>query len=237
MIEARGGRVLRLPALEIEPLAGSPGLDAALAALPESRLAVFVSANAVTHGLAAVNQRLGRFPGAVAVAAVGRATAAALSAAGVPAGIVPAGRGDSEALLAHPALADVGGATVVIFSGTGGRGLLARTLRERGAHVLSAECYRRVPAADDPSSIVSRWSKGEIDIAVITSVDSLNALRERLGEAGRRLLAATPAVVMSERVAAAARGTVAQALVAGDTSDAGIVEAIARWRRAAARRG
>jgi len=236
MVTARGGRALRLPALEIEPLPDSPELDAALAALPGSRLAIFVSANAVIHGLSAVRQRFGEFPGGVVVAAVGRATAAALAAAGVPADIVPTGRGDSEALLADAALADLDGATVVIFSGGGGRGLLARALRERGAHVLGAECYRRVPATGDPSSIVKRWSQGEVDIVVITSVDSLHALRERLGEHGRRLLAGTPAVVMSARVAAAARGVVAQALIADDTSDAGIIEAIARWRRAAARR-
>jgi uroporphyrinogen-III synthase len=87
-----------------------------------------------------------------------------------------------------------------------------------------------VRSASDPSAVLAQWRAGAIDIAVVTSVESLHALADLLGDEGRALMRATPAVVMSRRVAEAARGTVSEALVAEDMSDAGIVEAIARWR-------
>ena len=52
-----GARVLHFPALEITPVGESPALDAALAALPRQDIAIFVSANAVEMGLAALEAR------------------------------------------------------------------------------------------------------------------------------------------------------------------------------------
>jgi uroporphyrinogen-III synthase len=60
-LEAEGARVLCCPSLEIVPVDPAGASLAALAGLGEARLAIFVSANAVLHGLAAA-RRHGPWP-------------------------------------------------------------------------------------------------------------------------------------------------------------------------------
>ena len=66
-----GAEVIVFPTLEIVGTSLSRESEAALASLAEASLAVFVSANAVEHGLAAAVAR-GPWPGAVRAATVGR---------------------------------------------------------------------------------------------------------------------------------------------------------------------
>src|SRR5205814_10419617 len=83
-----GARTFVFPALVIEPLPPSPSLDAALAHLSDCDLAIFVSANAVAHGLpAALRGRT--WPSRTRVAAIGEATARALRNSGFDAVISP----------------------------------------------------------------------------------------------------------------------------------------------------
>jgi uroporphyrinogen-III synthase len=130
LIEARGGRAIRFPTLEIrEP--SDPALAEALLRTADSfDVLLFVSANAVDRAAA----HLPKGPRA-AIGAVGEATARALRTHGLEPSILPAGQWDSEGLLAAPALAEVHGRRVLIVRGEGGRPLLGEQLAARGAEV------------------------------------------------------------------------------------------------------
>jgi uroporphyrinogen-III synthase len=147
----------------------------------------------------------GHLPMVPRLAAVGRATAQALTATGRAPDLVPAGRFDSESLLALPQLADLRGQRVLIVRGTGGRALLGDTLVARGAKLAYAEVYRRALPETDPAPLLARWRQ-DVQLATATSGEVLNNLLTLVGERGRRLLLATPLVVISTRTARSARG-------------------------------
>ncbi len=168
---------------------------------------VFTSRNAVELALALVGEAAGEgtWPRAARLAAVGRATAAALTAAGRAPDLVPPERYDSESLTALPGLADMAGQRVLIVRGEGGRALLGEVLSERGARVEFAEVYRRVRPALDPQPLIARWP-ADVGLVIATSDEVLLNLVDMLGAAGRDRLLATPLVVISERTAQTARG-------------------------------
>jgi len=188
-------------ALVIEPVPSSPALEAALDRLPACGLAIFVSANAVEHGLAAARRR-GPWPASVRVAAIGEATAQALRNSGFARVISPEGRHDSETLLAHEELRSVEGLDVLIFRGAGGRELLRDTLSSRGARVTYAECYRRARPAGESAPLVEAWARGAIQAVSVLSAETLENFVEMVGEAGAPYLGATALIVAHPAVAA-----------------------------------
>jgi uroporphyrinogen-III synthase len=200
LIEEAGGRAISFPTVEILP-AEDPASARRLLAQSWDLL-IFVSRNAVEQAIDLLPG--GRLPERPVLAAVGAATAAALAVAGRGPELVPDGRFDSEALLALPQLADMGGKRVLIVRGQGGRPFLGDALSARGAEVTYAEVYRRVlPQADGPN-LTARWSR-DVQLATATSGEVLNNLLTLVGDAGRGALLATPLVVVSERTAETAR--------------------------------
>ena len=139
-VRAAGGTPIVFPTIEILPPPDPVAVQSVLARLHEFDFAVFISQNAV---LQAERLRRGPWPGGVRAAAVGAGTAAALRDAGIGPVIAPRDGGDSEALAALPEFRDLGGRSVVIFRGAGGRSWLRDTLAARGARVEYAECYVR----------------------------------------------------------------------------------------------
>lgn len=228
-VEAAGGRAVRFPVIEIAGVEEPEALSPVLQRLDSFHLAVFVSVNAVEHGLALARQHR-PWPASLAVAAVGAATARALERAGLHVGVQPAGRFDSESLLAHPALSAtaVDGQDLVIFRGRGGRALLGDTLVRRGARVCYAEVYRRVRPAGAGVPPLDR-----VDAAVVTSVEGLENLCAMVPRGRLEALLATPLVVVSGRLASAAaeRGWQAPVVVAARAGDDAVVAALAAWRR------
>jgi uroporphyrinogen-III synthase len=221
-IERQGGVGVALPAIVIRPIESAPA--------PESDLVVFVSVNAVEHGVRLVQKTAG-----TRIAAIGPATAAALAEAGMPADIVPDANFDTEALLAHPALAGTPVARATIIRGEGGRELLRETLLARGAAVEIREVYRRErPAVDSArlEEVESKWAEGGVDVVTLTSVQTLDHLLEMLTERGRALLKNTAIVAPSRRIEEAARraGLEGHAVLATGADDAAIIGALARWR-------
>jgi uroporphyrinogen-III synthase len=214
LIESAGGRAIRFPTLAIAP-AADPGPARALLGEPWDLL-VFVSRNAVEQALALGGD--GRWPGAVRLAAIGAATAAALAQCGRAPDLVPPERFDSESLLALPGLLDLTGRRVLIVRGEGGRALLAEVLAGRGALVQYAEVYRRVRPSPDPSGLIARWAE-TVQLASATSEESLVNLMEILGPAGRERLLATPLAVLSQRTALAARALGFRTVGAAERAD------------------
>ena len=193
-IDAAGGRSIPFPVIEIVPRSMTE-IDEDSARLHTPDIVIYVSRNAVEHGLAWNSRGL--------VAAVGPSTAAALEAAGRIVDIVPEIGFDSESLLAEPAMNDVAGKTVRIVRGIGGRELLADTLRERGASVEYLAVYeRRLPSYPDTEldELARRWLSGDIDVVTVMSVESLKNLLTLLPASCITALAKTPLVTPAARV-------------------------------------
>lgn len=234
MIAAEGGEPVSFPALAIEPALEPERVRQTLVELGAFDFAVFVSANAVDYGLAMMTLP---WPAGIAIAAVGRGTAQALNGFGLTVDVVPAEGADSEALLAQPQLEQVRGKRIVIFRGTGGRELLAETLRQRGADVRVIECYRRTRPDVDPAELIARWQQGAIHAVTALSGETLGNLWTMLGAAGQKLLMATPLFVPHLRIAdrAAERGLTEVCITA--PGDAGIVRGLCTWFSLSSRRG
>ena len=192
-IESQGGIAHLFPVIEI--LAGnSAAIEAQVARLQTPDITVFISRNAVRHGL----------PYATGdIAAIGPATAAALRAAGTAVDICPDAGFDSEHLLAEAAFDDVADKTIRIIRGENGRDLLASTLRERGAHVDYVCTYSRATpeySKSDLASLEQHWRKGDISAVTVMSVHSLRNLNTLLPDWCREQMSLTPLVTPAARV-------------------------------------
>jgi uroporphyrinogen-III synthase len=232
LIEAQGGTAIRFPVIEILPARDARAARAAMARLDEFSLVIFISPNAVRHGLALVDS----MPVRARIAAVGESSAAALEEAGLQAVLRPADGASSEALLALPELggASVAGCRILIVRGEGGRQVLGCTLSKRGARVTYAEVYRRARPDVDAGGVVERGRAGGIDAIVVTSVQGLENLFDMLGEGGTGWLERAGYVVIGERLRARARdlGVKEEPVVATRADDEALVEALIRWREA-----
>jgi uroporphyrinogen-III synthase len=221
-ITQRGGTAIAFPSVEIEAVAAT--------AASGHDLVVFVSVNAVAHGVHLIEKGP-----ATRIAAIGKATAAALAQTSLPADIVPEAGFNSEALLAHPDLTLASGARVLIVRGAGGRELLQETFAARGLIVETREVYQRVrPVVEDAlrNALEERWVNEGIDVVTATSIETLHNLHEMLSERGRQLLREATLLVASRRIAeaAAASGLNGTVIVANGADDASMIGALARWR-------
>jgi uroporphyrinogen-III synthase len=217
-----GATAIAFPAVDIEALAASiaSGHD----------LVVFVSVNAVAHGVHLIEKGP-----ATRVAAIGKATAAALAQTSLPADIVPEAGFNSEALLAHPDLTLSSGARVLIVHGAGGRELLQESFLARGLLVETREVYRRIRPAIDASirdALEQRWLDEGIDVVTATSIETLHNLIAMLSERGRESLRDTVLLVASRRIGEAAReaGLNGPVIVAKGADDVSMIGALAYWR-------
>lgn len=222
LIEAAGGEALRFPTIAIAPC------DAALAH-PATAYdwAVFLSPNAVEHGLA----RLGPSAACPRLAAVGPGTARALAARGQAEVLHPPGDWRSEGLLALPEFADVAGRRILLVRGRGGRELLAETLAARGARVDVLEVYeRRIPEAD-LTPLLQWWENGHLHAITVTSNAALANLNAMLPGPARAWLRRTQVVGVSARVLqlADALGIEIPPLVSAAPDDAALVETLSAW--------
>jgi len=193
-IEEKGGEVICFPALDIVPR-DRIRIDNDAAALAAPDIAIFVSRNAVDHGLVYAK-------GAVK-AAIGPATATAIRSAGQTVEINPENGYDSESLLAEPALHEVAGKQVRIIRGSKGRELLADTLRERGASVAYLSVYERKLPAVSPELLVeveTAWRDGKINAITVMSVATLQNLGALLPEWCASQLENMPLVTPAARV-------------------------------------
>ncbi|MEX0374738.1 uroporphyrinogen-III synthase [Spiribacter pallidus] len=209
MLASRGALVLQRPTLAIEPLP----VQAPPTRKPD--WVVFISPNAVRYGLPAL---AGSGLVAGAVAAVGPGTASALNQAGVTVTVAPIRGGGAEALLAEPAFDPAPGQRVLIIRGEGGRRRLQAPLQARGVILEELAVYRRMPAAcrlDVPDD----WLAVQLDAAVVTSVAGLQGLLAMATPAALEWVMDAALVVVSERVAAAARQAGWVAVTVADGAD------------------
>ena len=196
LIALHGGKALRFPTLEIQPLeVGDELIETAL----QRDWLVFTSTNAVDFALRALSGKMAKLQ-TLQLAAVGNATASALQQAGLKVACVPATEFSSEGLLAQPAMHQVTGRKITIVRGLGGREKLAQTLRSRGAEVDYLEVYHRSRPEIDNSLLTQHLHDGSLQVSTITSGEALQNLLAMLDKASVTLLRKVPLVVVSERL-------------------------------------
>lgn len=192
--QAAGWRLRVLPVLRTREREAAPALAAALACdwrVATSPVAVRVAA------------RAGAWPTQGVDLAVGGGTAAALQAAGARDVRQPA-RMDSEGLLALPELAEAVAGPIGLLTAPGGRGLIASTLRARGAVLCEAAVYERLPLRGAARRFAAFAAAPRAPL-LLSSSEALEHLLRRLGAAAEVRLRQRPVVVPSERLAASLR--------------------------------
>ena len=175
--------------------------DAALAALPQQAAAadwlVFVSPSCIDLAW----PQLAGLPLAANLACVGRASADKLAALSGRAVLHPPHGNDSDALLALPPLQQLSGKTVLIVRGDGGRPQLGETLARRGARVVYAEVYRRVPVEAD-WTLFDRLAATSPPALLITSSHSAALLFRQAGATRHSALLGCRFIALHPRIAA-----------------------------------
>ena len=195
-VKAAGGNVFHFPAIDIVGR-DRDDIRRELATLPEPDIIVFVSRNAVVHGLAAVKDFDAK------IAAIGPATRHAIESDGETVDIFPESGFDSEHLLKHVALQDVDGRNVMIVRGQSGRELLAKTLRARGANVNYLCVYERTPyepTAAELENLESALVEGRIRFVTVMSVETLEYLVQIIPAQALGLLRQSTLVAPGTRV-------------------------------------
>jgi len=227
LVRSAGGHAILFPAIEIVAASHPQAVNELIDRLEQFDLAIFISPNAVQHGLALIQARRA-LPRQLKIAAIGSGTVRELERAGAS-GVIAPQRFDSEALLEMPALRDVAGKRVVIFRGEGGRELLGDTLAARGATVEHAECYRRRRPQLDPVPLLDAWARGEVHAVAVTSSEGLRNFCELVGEQGRARLAATPLFVPHPRIERSARDLGLAKVVLTAQGDEGLLQGMVEW--------
>lgn len=232
LIESAGGRALRLPLLDIVPVADNRGAIELLNRQDHWDWLIFVSANAVRFALAAGGWHVSTSNTRPRLAAVGEATAKALENAGMRVDLIPKPQFNSESLLASPELAHVAGQRILIVRGVGGREHLAEVLQERGAKTAYAELYQRAQPAPEASIKLAHWRRDGIGAVVATSGEALGRLMELLNGAGAEFAYRTPLAVIGPRIAELARERGWHRVsIAEQANDTGLMAALTQLHR------
>lgn len=230
LLEAHGAHTLQLPALDIKAVGDQRALSARIGALEGFDLIIFTSANAVRFGAALLDQKRD-----LQLAAIGAATARALDQAGYRVAFTPGDNPNSEGLLAHPRLEHLSGHRILLIKGSEGRQLLQQELARRGAAVMTADVYQRVPASagsDRLQALQQQFAEKKVHVITATSLAVGIALLQMVPEKLRGEFERVAWLVPGERVAAALReqGLRAPLLLADSAEDQDLVAALLRWR-------
>ncbi|MFQ5468926.1 MAG: uroporphyrinogen-III synthase [Gammaproteobacteria bacterium] len=228
-LQTEGADTVLLPVIEMSPAPLTAQLTDAIEQIQDYDIALFISANAVTHTIPLLPPP--SWPAHIKIAGVGQQTTQQLINHGFEVDIEPRPPFNSESLLNTPELSKVSGKKIIIFRGVGGREKLANTLTERGADVAYAEVYqRKIPRFDD-KNIEKIVKTGNIDIITITSNEGLQNLYQIVGGAHRQWLLEKPIAVLSERCASLAMklGFTHKPTIAKIASNDGLVKAIEDW--------
>src|SRR5690606_22952965 len=197
---AHGARTLALSPWKLARREDRATRDALRAALAADRvLATSPAAVRAAAALRPLRRRRGQ-----QWFAVGAGTAAALRRAGVDEVAAPA-RMDSEGLLALPGLQGLRGGEVGMLTAPGGRGHIAPELRRRGARVLRADVYERVPITPAPRAVAALRALRVPAWLLLSSGEALEHLLGVLPGDAVAALRRARVVAASQRLASLAR--------------------------------
>lgn len=237
----QGWAAMPFSTLKIQPLPIEGAEKQKLFDLDRYSVIICVSANAAMLGMEQITDLWPQIPVQQTWVAVGPASAAALAEWGVTS-IVPPTSNDSEGLLSLSCLQTVADQKILILRGRGGRELIAKALRSRGATVDYLELYERSMPDTDLKDLVHWLENGiahlNVDaeapnrVVTATSGDALKHLLDMVEghvrhTALKEALLKLPAVVVSERLREYAHSLGFQTIwVAEGASNAALVKCI-----------
>ncbi len=199
-IRQAGGMATHFATIEFAPPEDMAGFQQAIAKLGEQDWLIFISREAVISTVPTLRARWPVLPSTVQFAAIGAATAEALTQAGYNSAVFSKQDWSTEGLMALPEFAALNGKKVAIIRGEGGRELLAETLLDKGATVTHVVAYRRLQPKTNADPIVALIKDHQIDMIVCSSFAAVDHLKKMLGNAIWPDLQKTPLLVMSERI-------------------------------------
>jgi uroporphyrinogen III methyltransferase/synthase len=225
-LTALGAVVVAAPAIRIEPLADLEPLRVALANLGRYRWIVFTSQNSVQ----VVFEQLPvwGYASTARIAAIGPATAAALSARGVAADLLPDGYVAESLVEAIASQGDLHGARVLIPQAAVARDTLAEGLRKLGAEVDVIPVYRTVPALGDGAALAREILAGRIDAVTFTSSSTVHSFVQSVGAEAASCGRYRAAVIGPITAATAREYGLPVAIEAVQHTGAGLVDALVR---------
>ncbi len=182
-----------IPLLEIKPFRDIADMEAKVRPIKNCILnfdlyqkVIFVSQNAVEHGMEWIENYWPQMPIGIDFFAVGETTANLLREYGVsPQDLAETTQGSmtSESLLSAPSLQKVDGDKVLIVRGVGGRGYLAEELRKRGATVDYCEVYERQIPSEAKTQLIEWLTRStESTLIVFHSGETLHNFQQLMNE-------------------------------------------------------
>jgi uroporphyrinogen-III synthase len=226
-----GGQVISAPVLAIQPLTQDDehwaALQLILQRLDTYSHIIFVSGNAVRHGLGQIARVWPRWRQTAGCYAIGQTTARLLTEAGIAAQQAAGPRMNSEELVQLPAFQVLNGQRVLIVRGVGGRGWLAQVLTARGASVDYLEAYRREKSDTLPTEVNSHIDTGTIDFITASSGETVENIVKLVDHSLHPQLLGVTIVVPGERVAGIARRCgFTHILLAANAGDDAMIESM-----------
>ena len=228
-LSERGASVLPFPTLSIHPAKLDESTQKKILTLADDDWIVFISPNAVNHGMPHVMPHFDLAHFKPAFAAVGEGTADTLKTFGVKEVLFPETEVGALALLAcfPEALHDQ---KIFIFKGDSDNQTLENGFRDRGATVDCCVCYERMHTQADPKPLLHALLRDGIDIMVTTSGESLRSLQALIPPHMLPDFYQLPLVVVSDHVHEVAKSFgFEQIYLSKGASDAAILDAIAYW--------
>jgi uroporphyrinogen-III synthase len=181
LLASHQANIYRFPVMQVVPAPDQQAIVARMrSVLPVSKI-IFISANAVMHGIPLLEVADKGFATDAQLVAIGSATTKSLEQMGYVPRITPREPFNSEALLSLPQMEHVAGESILLVKGQGGRGMLNNKLRERGAIVHEVELYSREKANPDPA-VFNDFMTAANPVVAITSVTGLEYLFDLLDE-------------------------------------------------------
>ncbi len=171
LFEAKGAKVLDLPALLIGPPDDWSPLDNALLELDDFHWIIFSSSNgvnAVEERLNLIGSSLFHRPKSLKIAAVGKKTAKTLKSFDVIPDFVPP-QFIADSLINDFPVSAVGLRVLIPRVQTGGRTFLSQSLGEAGARVTEVSAYESKCPSTIPSHTINAFINKRVDAIVFTS--------------------------------------------------------------------
>jgi uroporphyrinogen III methyltransferase/synthase len=223
-LEALGARVVRLPAIRIEPPVDQRALQWAVLSAAEYEWVIFTSANGVDFFRTAAEDVGIDAKGALAstrLCCVGPATASAIEALGLMVEVIPETHRAEAVVDALSARTSLRGRRILIPTVAEARPVLRDGLREQGAEVDTVTAYRTLSVEYPDLGALGQIEEG-VDLVTFTSPSTVRSFHRLVGGE-----VVADAAVIGPLTADAARGLGYRVAVEADPfTIPGLVEAI-----------